>query len=169
MPRASSLVPDADDPAADLTWAISARDTFDRESPTSAELTGRGVIPGLMELWAKFLFETVQLSQRHHGDGVRTQEASRGFTEFWLQFDGQGADHIDGDFACAGRIRHWIYGATRHTMRRAIDEADQELLRTIALAHARVRVAHGRDAGTTILACATDDDRDGFTMRLAGL
>ena len=167
--RVSSLAPATDDPAPDLTWEIIYCDNFDRECPPSTEITGRGVVPGLVELWTRFLFETVKLSQSRSADGVWTDVGTHGFADFYLQFAGARSESIEGDWNHAAQIRGWVYGTTQPTKTIARDEADVALLRTIAQAHARLRVTDPVDAGKQIVACAADADRNAFVARLAAL
>ena len=168
MARVSSLVPAADDPAPGVAWEIIYSDNFDRECPPSTEITGRGVIPGLVELWARFLFETVKLAQTRSADGVWTDVGTHGFADFYIQFADAPSETIAGNWDHAVQIKRWVYG-TEQTKTIAREDADVALLRTIAQAHARLRVARPRDAGEQIVACATDSDRAAFVARLAAL
>src|SRR5688572_10912480 len=101
---------------------------FDREEPPKDEVSGRGFIPGLVELWARFLGETVQ------GGG------SRGFSHFALYLPKQRIV-INGDRTREERVRNWAFGPTTTptwTMPGVIDRADLTVLDAIARAHARV-------------------------------
>ena len=58
--------------ASEAEWEVWYQDTFDRECPRQVEVAGRGLVEGLIQLWARHLFETVQ------ADG------QRGFSRFNL-------------------------------------------------------------------------------------
>ena len=42
-----------DDPARETEWEVWYLDTFDRECPPSVDVRGRGLVRGLIELWAR--------------------------------------------------------------------------------------------------------------------
>src|SRR5688500_10510710 len=84
-------------PTPDLEWEVWYVDTFDRECPPSCELRGRGVARGLLELWARHLFETVR------------PDGGRGFSTFYLKAPG-GRIEVDGPWEGAVRLREWIFG-----------------------------------------------------------
>jgi hypothetical protein len=108
MPRKSFIAAPPDDPSPTCHWEIIHGDTFDRDEPARAEVEGTGVIPGLMELWASFLFETVHFGSRSLGNGQVEPVALKGFSSFHLWFDG-GTEGVwlDGcdDWTAAGRLK----------------------------------------------------------------
>ncbi len=176
--RTSSLVPAADDPAPAQAWEVIYSDSFDRECPPSTQVSGHGVIPGFVELWCRFLHETVR------------PEGRAGFSHFELWFDGGpirvGFERVD--FKQAATIRRWVFGSLGPTTESVYEQADKELLHVLARAHARMRTTNG--AAAAIVACAEsiarvgsagprsgaeggaesiDDDRDAFATRIAAL
>ena len=52
---------DYSDPAPRAAWELWYQDLFDRECPRQVEVRGQGLVQGLAELWARHLFETVQV------------------------------------------------------------------------------------------------------------
>jgi hypothetical protein len=144
-PTPASQEPAQPEPGADVAWKMWYTDTFDREMPPQVETAGRGLIAGLGELWARFLFETVQ------------PEGPLGFSRFHIQSD-VGNIEIDGDQK--GEIRRPVRGYRK--------EVDEELLRLVASVHA----AHCADdpTGAQILsAAAAASDRRDFESRLEQL
>jgi hypothetical protein len=143
MARISSLPPDPHDTDPTRPWKIVHRDTFDRSEPASAELSGtNGRINGLVELWAKFLFETVHTGSRSvagptPGSIAFVEFATRGFSEFGLFIDGVGSVRIDGDLEGGLKLRRWVFGTVQYTLKHAIDEAKLPVLQVIARRHAR--------------------------------
>ncbi len=111
------------DPLPDAAWQVWYRDTFDREMPPSIDISGRGLVKGLMELWARYLFETVR------------QDGGKGFSRFHLMWAGRQVV-IDGDWQGAIRLREWVFGKKEHISRGYVAEADASLLRRIAVNHA---------------------------------
>lgn len=140
------------DPAPELEWEVWYRDTFDRECPPSVDVRGRGLARGLMELWARHLFETVRPG------------GSRGFSRFHLRWEGGWTD-IDGDWAGAVRLRGWVFGAQEHTRKGYIGAGDARLLEKIALTHAHLISAH-RICEQILAAAASAQDRQDFEIRL---
>jgi len=110
-------------PAFTGTWAIWYQDTFDQDSPPSVEVRGEGLVNGLVELWARYLFETVQ------ADG------QRGFSHFHLRWE-QAKIDIQGDWQGARRLRWWMFGEKTESFSGYVQEADTELLNQVAHTHA---------------------------------
>jgi hypothetical protein len=137
-------------------WQVWYEDTFDRESPRSVDTSGRGLVRGLMELWARHLCETV------------TAEGSRGFARFNLWWEG-GSIEIDGNWEGAVRLRDWVFGK-RPIRKGYVEEADADLLSRIAAAHAGLVLVRRSQACAPILeAAAAAADRRDFEKRLAHL
>ncbi|HEV3004762.1 MAG TPA: hypothetical protein VGX78_09885, partial [Pirellulales bacterium] len=145
----------ASDPARDSDWEVWYRDNFDRECPATREVTGRGLVRGLVELWARHLFETVR------ADG------QEGFSDFHLWCDNRRTS-IAGPWEGAVRLRRWVFGAKEHSEKGYVAEADANLLETIAAAHAKLHEA--RQSSEPLLAAArASAERDEFERRLAEL
>ena len=132
--KQSALVVPADDPQPSAAWKIQYDDTFDRETPSSVEVAGKGLYPGLVELWARFLFETVQ------GGSMR------GFSEFSLWIP-QLIVRVDGDMTVAHKMKQWVFGSATTSMHGVLDEVRRhDLLDAIARCHARELAPHFPDA-----------------------
>lgn len=145
----------AADAATEAEWEVWYVDTFDRECPPSVDVHGRGLVAGLIELWARFLFETVQ-----PGGG-------RGFSRFHLRWEGKHVG-IEGDWEGTTRMREWVFGMKKRSQKGYVEEGDVDLLRKIATAHANLLIA--KQTGTLILAAAASArNRQDFEARLLGL
>jgi hypothetical protein len=136
-------------------WEVWYRDTFDRECPPSVDVSGRGLVKGLMELWARHLFETVR-----PGGG-------KGFSRFHIRWEGSWAE-IDGDWDGATRLREWVFGTKKHSQRGYVGEADARLLEEIALTHA-ILISANQTSEQILAAAAAAKDRQDFEMRLSRL
>jgi hypothetical protein len=143
------------DPNGQTEWEVWYYDTFDREYPPGVDVSGRGLVAGLTELWARHLFETVR-----PGGG-------QGFSRFHLRYSDAGI-HIEGSWEGAMRLREWVFGEKAHTHKGYIAEADAPLLRQIAVAHARL-VAAGQTCEPILAAAAEAAGRQKFEARLATL
>jgi hypothetical protein len=141
------------DPAPDAEWEVWYRDTFDRECPPSVEVKGRGLVQGLMELWARHLFETVR------------PEGGAGFSRFSLRWDQRPAIWIEGTSKGATQLRRWVFRNTHHTTKGYIAEAEKLLLQEIAVAHAYL-VVTGESCEQILAAAATTTDPKEFERRL---
>ena len=93
--------------APEAEWKVWYQDTFDRECPRQIEVSGQGLVEGLVELWARHLTETVQAN------------GSRGFARFnlWLQEELQSIV-IDGDWDGLVQLRGWMEVGGRSFLRR---------------------------------------------------
>lgn len=142
----------AADPAPQAEWSVWYQDTFDRETPLSREAHGRGLALGLMELWARFLFETVRPDGGH------------GFSRFHLRWDDRFV-HIEGDWAGAVRLRRWVFGEKEYTQSGYLAAAgDPQLLKQIASVHARLVLADKSSALILDAAVNAKDRRTFFGM-----
>ncbi len=139
----------------DAHWEVWYRDMFDRECPPSVDVSGRGLVLGLMELWARHLCETVRLG------------GSLGFSRFHLRWD-QGHITIEGDWEGAVRLREWVFGTKQHCASGYVNEADSRVLTIIATTHARLAAA-GRTSEPMLAAAAEAPDWDDFEARLPEL
>ena len=137
-------------------WKVWWEDMFDRETPPSVEVTGRGLVQGLMELWARYLFETLQ------------PNGWEGFSRFWLWWkQGCRSIKIIGDREGATRLRKWAFGEKKRTGGGYVEQGDRGLLDVVATTHARLILAE--ETSERILSMARDaDDRDDFEARLLG-
>ncbi len=143
------------DPAPDAEWQVWYEDTFDRECPRRVDVSGRGLVRGLAELWARHLCETV------------TVQGSRGFSRFNLWWTGGGID-IAGNWEGATRLRRWVFGAKKHIRSGYVAEADADLLAQLAITHAHLILA-GQSCAPILEAAAAAADRQDFQRRLADL
>ncbi len=124
-PKQTTLRAAADDPQPTLTWEVVYTDTFDRRAPPSIDVAGAGLVPGLVELWARYLFESVKAS-------------GRGFSRFCLATSARSQISIDGDFNVARRLKSWVFGDATSSMGGVLDEANLDRLMAIARAHGRL-------------------------------
>ena len=144
------------DPVPEAEWGVWYRDTFDRECPPSVDVRGRGLVSGLVELWARHLFETVRPG------------GAQGFSRFHLRWGQAMFVRVEGSWAGATRLREWVFGAKAHTRRGYVKAGDARLLVKVAVTHARLIV--GDQAADQILEAAADaQDRPDFERRLAAL
>jgi hypothetical protein len=129
-------------------WEVWYRDTFDRECPPRLEVRGQGLVEGLVELWARYLFESID-----------------GFSQFSLRWKGQAWIEIAGDVTGARRLRQWVFGSKEHAERGYVTEADPQVLRVVAAAHATLALA-GQTSEAILSAAASAADRDEFESLL---
>ncbi|MBI3468296.1 MAG: hypothetical protein HY000_35275 [Planctomycetes bacterium] len=125
-PATARLVNQPPDPDADAAWELWYRDSFDRECPPQCELSGCGLVRGLMELWARYLFESIRL------------DGQKGFSHFHLWSNNRRIDILEkfDDTAGQVRLRRWMFGTKDSTKKGYVEEADAALLEKIATAHA---------------------------------
>jgi len=154
MSTSSSVEPHATEP-----WTVLCDDSFDRDTPTSVDVSGCGLVQGLRELWARYLFETVQ------ADGVR------GFSHFSLKWrEGYvSADaYWDGQWEGARRLRQWMFGDKTSSYLGYVAEAEADLLDRVARTHAQL-VADQKAAARIQALCAAAHSREDFERHLAEL
>jgi len=108
-------------------WELWYQDNFDLECPRQLERAGRGLISGLIELWAHHLYETIQ------------PNGFLGFDRFniWWKQRKCGID-IVGEMAGQLKLRQWVYGEQRSGYSGCLDIADKDLLEVLAEAHSRL-------------------------------
>jgi hypothetical protein len=142
------------DLAPEAAWEIWYQDTFDRECPRQVDVAGVGLVNGLIELWARHVFETVQ------ADG------QKGFSRFnlWWKQKGQSIKVI-GEWGGLIRLRGWIFGDKRQAYEGYVQEGDGELLREVASAHASLVLA-GRTSEAILAAVKASVDREDFETRM---
>ena len=141
------------DPAPEAGWQVWYRDLFDRECPPRVEASGYGLVRGLMELWARHLFETVR------------PDGSEGFSRFNLWWE-RGQVLIEGDVQGAARVREWVFGRAPRANGGYAAAGDAWLLHQIALAHAHLVVAGG-SCEEILLAAARSAGREEFQTYVA--
>ena len=145
------------DPDPETEWEIWYRDTFDRECPPSVDVSGHGLAGGLKELWARHLFEAVQV------------DGKKGFSRFylWWKQKRKGID-IVGDWEEASRLRGWVYGTKHYANKGYVEEGDADLLELIAITHAKL-VLSDRSSKEFLAAAKAAQDYPDFETRLCGL
>ncbi len=144
------------DPLPDQDWEVWYRDMFDRECPPSVEVRGRGLVKGLMELWARYLLETVRPEERI------------GFSRFYLRRGNSPAVEIKGDLGSALNLRRWIAVPEIRGGRSYLNQGDTRLLSRIAVVHAGLLQA-GRDASEILSAATKADNQPDFERLLDSL
>jgi hypothetical protein len=143
------------DPAPEAKWEVWYRDTFDRETRPSVDVRGEGLIEGLIELWARHLFETVR------------PEGATGFSRFHLRWDGNSVQ-ITGDPDGAVRLRAWVFGAQRTATHGYRAAGDAQLLDQVAGTHALL-VSVGASSEPILAGAAAAQDRADLQRRLAAM
>jgi len=128
----------------DNEWKLWYDDMFDRETPRMVEASGTGLVVGLVELWNRFLIETVQPS------------GMKGFSRFNLWWRHSSVE-IEGEMPGAVRLRGWVT---------ADKVAGQNLIHQVAQVHARLLLA-GQDSVPILAAAAIAGDQVDFQDRLA--
>jgi hypothetical protein len=137
------------------TWALYHEDTFDRETPLQKEASGRGLVKGLQELWARHLFETVR------------PQGGRGFSRFHLRWAHRDV-RIVGEWNGAVRLREWTFGTREHLPRGYVQAGNKHLLRALATAHAACLLSGG-SSEPILAAAASAAERDDFLAWLTRL
>ncbi|MFL7791076.1 MAG: hypothetical protein AB8I69_02970 [Anaerolineae bacterium] len=145
------------DPDPEAEWQVWYEDTFDRECPRQVEIAGRGLANGLIELWTRHLFETVQ------ADG---QEGFSRFNLWWKQKEQ--SITIIGKWEGSIRVRKWIFGDNRQTYAEYTHEGDKELLMTLAVTHGNL-VLDGRTSEAILAEAKAASSRKDFETRLLNL
>ncbi len=131
-------------------WTLWYEDTFDRACPRQIEMTGRGLVQGLIELWARYLFETVRPDGR------------LGFSRFnlWWKQAGQSIEVL-GSGQGAARLRDWIFGDERSTDNGYVQAGDTDFLYKLAKLHARL-ILFDRTSETILEAAGMAKNRADF-------
>jgi len=138
----------------DAEWEIWYQDTFDRDCPRRVEIAGRGLVEGLLELWARLLFETVQ------ADG------GRGFSRFnlwWKQ--AKTSIEIEGEWDGLVRLREWVYGSKWRSTKGYAEEGDLELLKNLAAAHKHL-ILRGATSERILAVAKTSENHADFEAHL---
>lgn len=145
------------EPVPEAQWEIWYQDTFDRESPRGIDAAGSGLVEGLIELWARHLFETVQ------------PDGGQGFSRFnlwWVQ--GRRSLDITGDWTGQTRLRGWVFGNKKSADQGYVRSADEKLLWAVARAHCRLALA-GHSSEAILEAAVRSDRREDFVAKLSDL
>ena len=138
-------------------WEIWYQDTFDQDCPRQLELTGCGLITGLIELWARHLYETVQ------PNGVL------GFSHFNLWWKQRRCSiEVVGEAAGQVKIRNWVFGQRCLNSSSFLDVADTSLLKSICEIHAEL-VLRGQTSEEIILIAHLLNDRQNFIEQIIKL
>ncbi len=145
------------DPAPEAEWQVWYQDTFDRECPRQVEVAGRGLVRGLIELWARHLFETVR------ADG------QKGFSRFnlWWKQKGQSIKVV-GEWEGSTCLRAWVFGDKQRSYKGYVQEGDEKLLIQVATTHANMALA-GQTSEAILAAARTAVSRKDFEARLLDL
>jgi len=141
----------------DAEWEIWYQDTFDRECPRQVEIAGRGLVKGLIELWARHLFETVRANGR------------KGFSRFnlWWKLKGRSIEVV-GEWVGLIRLREWVFGDKQQSYTGYVQEGDEELLMKVAVTHSNLVLA-GQTSEAILVAARASASREDFEARLLNL
>lgn len=145
------------DLAPEAEWEIWYQDTFDRECPRQVEIAGIGLLKGLIELWARHLFETVQV------------DGQRGFSRFNLWWKQKGRSiEVVGEWVGLTRLREWVFGDKQQAHKGCVQEGDDELLVKVAMTHSNLALV-GQTSEAILVAARTSVSREDFEARLLNL
>ena len=107
-------------------WEIWYQDNFDLECPRQMELSGCGLVKGLIELWVRHLYETIQPS------GIL------GFSRFNLWWKQHACSiNIMGEMIGQIKLRLWVFGERKVNYLGCMKIADQDILQVIAEVHSQ--------------------------------
>lgn len=148
QPTPAELYPDEE-------WVIWYVDTFDRDFPPRSEVSGRGLVKGLTQLWARHLFETVR------------PDGQSGFSTFHLKWRQERVE-INGDREGGRRLRGWMFGKKESSYKGYAAEAEPALLKRVAVAHARL-IERGQKAEQILATAREAKDGADFVHRLDDL
>jgi hypothetical protein len=138
-------------------WEIWYQDTFDRECPRQVEIAGQRLVEGLIQLWARHLFETVQ------------PDGQRGFSRFnlWWKQERKSIT-IVGTWEGQVRMRGWVYGDERGTSRGYMAEGDRALLHKVATTH-QDYILRGGTSEAILATAKASENRQDFEEQLSSL
>ncbi|HLY61847.1 MAG TPA: hypothetical protein VKV95_13960 [Terriglobia bacterium] len=140
------------DPAPSAEWEVWYRDAFDRECPPKVDVRGYGLVKGLMELWARHLFEGLA-----------------GLSHFHLLWKQEKRSiEIGGDQKGSARLRTWMFGKKETTDRGYVAAAEIDLLEAVAIAHANLIVA-GMTSAPILEAAAGSPDSVAYLKQVKDL
>ena len=109
---------------------------------------------GLIELWARHLFETVRANGR------------KGFSRFnlWWKQEGQSIEVV-GEWVGLTRLREWVFEEKQQAYRGYVQEGDKELLMKVAVAHSNLVLA-GQTSEAILVAARASASWADFEARL---
>ena len=140
-----------------IKWQLWHQDTFDRETPRRIDASGDDLLAGLVQLWARHLFESVQTN------------GNKGFSRFnlWLLKERQRIE-VNGNREGQVRIRAWVYGEKKRSIQGYVQEGDIARLTLIAAAH-RNLLSQGKNCSDIIEAAAASNQLEVFERKIAYL
>lgn len=135
-------------------WEIWYQDNFEIPGHRKMELAGCGLVNGLVELWARHLYETVQ------------RNGAFGFSRFNLWWRQQKTSIvIIGEVAGQVKIRNLVFGQRRLHSSSFLDIADTGLLELISEIHAKL-VMRGQTCEEIILIARQINNREDFIEQI---
>jgi hypothetical protein len=140
-------------------WEVWYDDAFDYDAPDSVDVRGQGLKNGLMELWARYLYETVQ------------KDGSQGFSQFWLKREGGIVDlkrewkDVSQLWEGSKKLREWTFGQSQDPMKGYVGNADIEFLRRLCEAHLR-RIQEPEAAEWLLARAAESGNREEFLGKI---
>lgn len=145
-----------------VPWEVWHRDTFDRDCPPRVDARGSGLVSGLQELWARYLFETV------------TADGKRGFSNFHLKYDDRMIGIEDGyspgsssvGWSGAQQLREWMFGTKKTSLSGYVNEAKLGLLEKVAETHAAF-LASEKSSADILETASRSSNRQEFENLLA--
>ena len=136
----------------DAEWEIWYQDTFDRECPRQVEIIGQGLVEGLIGLWTRHLYETVQAN------------GQRGFSRFnlWWKQESKSIEVV-GEWEGVVRLRGWVYEDKQQKNKR-----HTALLKRIAIAH-KDQILNGQTSEKILATAKAIETREKFEEWLLSL
>lgn len=128
-----------EDPGSSAEWEIWYQDTFDWDCPRQVQVSGRGLVAGLLSLWMRHLSEAVALN------------GQRGFSRFnlWWKQERKSIEVV-GPWGGLMRLRAWALGKDQESRHGLGNHDVGSLLQRIARVHAYLVLAG--DTSAPILA-----------------
>ncbi len=133
-----------------VQWEIWYQDNFDLSTSRQKVAVGNGLIQGLIELWARHLYETIQ------------PEGDLGFSKFnlwWIQR--KISIDIVGDIDGQKKLRDWLFGERRWDTLGYKGIVDKDLLRIIAETHSKL-LLKGQYSQEIIAKARISNSREAF-------
>ena len=135
-------------------WELWYQDNFELECPRQMDLSGRGLVEGLMELWAHHLYETIQ------------PNGFIGFSRFNLWWNQRDCSvNIVGEKSGQIKLRQWVYGEQKSNYLGCMHIADKDLLRMIAGIHSKLIISD-QTSETIIKEALLSNDKEEFIKRI---
>lgn len=137
---------------ADAKWKLWYQDLFDRECPRQVQKSGVGLFNGVMELWKRHLFETINA------------KGQKGFSRFniWWEQENKSIEVV-GDIKGAFILRQWLSDNTSRT-----PEGNKILLERIVIAHLGL-LKRGESSEKILAAANSFDNFTDFNKHLLSL